>query len=310
MLIVDDLSIRFRRYGDAWRKQTLQPVRHLTMRIEEGTIMAVIGSSGSGKSLLAHAVLGLLPANARTEGTILFRGSPLDPDRVRSLRGREISLIPQSVAYLNPLATVGRQVRRAARLSGKGRAEADASRDRAFARYRLDDTVKEMFPFQISGGMARRVLTATATAGDADLFIADEPTSGLDRDVATQSLAHLRQLADQGKSVMLITHDLEAALTVADQVAVIYAGTTVEVCPADVFREGSGPLHPYTRALWDALPDRNFKPLPGNQPLEGEAVTGCVFAPRCAMKMDGCLAAEPDLRAVGRGLVRCHRAQG
>ncbi len=309
MLTVKNLSIEFSRYGRDWRKKRLHPVRNLSLNIAPGEIVAVIGSSGSGKSLLAHAVLGLLPRNARTSGEILFQDTPLSPSRIKKLRGKEIALIPQSVAYLNPLSRVGRQVYRASRLSGNCCCTASKNTDQAFVRYDLKSEVKGMFPFQVSGGMARRVLTATATVGDAVLLIADEPTTGLDPAIAKQSLLHLRKLADEGKSVMLISHDLEAVIDIADRVAVIYAGTTVEVAPASAFHNGSLG-HPYARALWEALPQKKFRALKGNQPREDDALEGCVFYERCPIRTDNCLHCEQMLRPVGENQVRCCHAQG
>lgn len=308
MLSVRNLSIEFSRYDKKWNKQTIRPVRDLSLDIESGEVVAVVGSSGSGKSLLAHAVLGLLPRNAQTDGTMQFNGTPLTKARAKQLRGSDIALIPQSVAYLNPLSRVGSQVYRASRLSGKCCCTASQSRDEAFTRYSLKDVVKSMFPFQVSGGMARRVLTATATAGDASLLIADEPTTGLDPAVAEQSLRHLRQLADTGKSVMLITHDIDAAVNVSDRVAVIYGGTTLEVAPADQFKARDGLLHPYSQALWNALPQNGFCYLDGNQPLNDQSFDGCIFYDRCPNRADACLTDQQDLRRAGDNHVRCCRA--
>lgn len=308
MLSVRNLSIEFSRYDKKWNKQTIRPVRDLSLDIGAGEIVAVVGSSGSGKSLLAHAVLGLLPRNAQTDGTMRFNGKPLTKARSKQLRGSDIALIPQSVAYLNPLSRVGSQVYRASRLSGKCCCTASQSRDKAFSRYSLKDRVKSMFPFQVSGGMARRVLTATATAGDASLLIADEPTTGLDLAVAKQSLQHLRQLADTGKSVMLITHDIDAAVNVSDRVAVIYGGTTLEIVPSERFRIQGGLLHPYSQALWNALPQNGFCYLSGNQPLNDQSFEGCIFYERCPNRTGECLTGEQDLRQTGDNQVRCCRA--
>ncbi|WP_419787120.1 ABC transporter ATP-binding protein [Pseudodesulfovibrio sp.] len=308
MLDVRNLSIEFTRYGAGWNRKALHPVRDLSLDVHAGEVVAVVGSSGSGKSLLAHAVLGLLPHNARVSGELLFNGEPLNEKRMHRLRGREIALIPQSVAYLNPLARVGRQVYRSSRLSGKSPRMAAISTDGAFDRYHLERPVKSMFPFQISGGMARRVLTATATAGEASLLIADEPTSGLDPDAARESLRHLRELADSGKAIVLITHDLDSAVDMADRVAVIYAGTTVETLPAVNFRAGDGPLHPYTQAIWNALPQQQFRYICGNQPTEDRDITGCVFRDRCPRHSAECLEPEQPLRPLGRGKVRCRHA--
>lgn len=307
MLSVHHLSIQFTRYEGAWRRKIIQPVRDLSLDLDAGSILAVVGSSGSGKSLLAHALLGLLPSNAKTAGTILFRDEPLTLQRAKKLRGRELALIPQSVAYLNPLSRVGKQVYRASRLSGQCRDGACRNRDEAFHRYGLGKEVTAMYPFQVSGGMARRVLTATATAGDASLLIADEPTTGLDADAARQTLHHLRELADSGKGVILITHDLESAVEIADNVAVIYAGTTVEVAPAAGFRSGAT-VHPYTKALWDALPQNGFRYLSGNQPSEDAIVNGCIFHDRCPCRKERCETNTPGLYSSGSSKVRCFHA--
>lgn len=308
MLSVKNLSVEFNRYSRKWERIAVRPVRDLTLDIGAGEVVAVVGSSGSGKSLLAHAVLGLLPKNAVTSGEMTFKGAPLDKRRIHALRGREIALIPQSVAYLNPLSRVGRQVYRASRLSGKCCCTASQSTESAFARYRLGKLVKKMFPFQISGGMARRVLTATATVGEASLLIADEPTTGLDPAMVRESLRHLRELADTGKSVMLITHDIDAAVDIADKVAVIYAGTTVEVADSSSFRVEGGLKHPYSRVLWNALPQNGFQYLEGNQPTNEDCVEQCIFHGRCPNPSDQCLAETQILRPVGEHMVRCCRA--
>lgn len=308
MLDIDNLRVEFTRYGRGGKRTTARPVNDLTLDMRAGEILAVIGSSGSGKSLLAHALLGLLPANARISGVMTYRDKALTPKRIRKLRGREIALVPQSVAHLNPLVNVGRQVYRAARLSGQCCQTAATRRDESFERYNLRDTVRSMFPFQVSGGMARRVLTATATAGDARLLIADEPTTGLDEEAARSSLEYLRRLADGGKSVMLISHDLETALSVADRVAVFYAGSVVEIAPVFQFRENGHIKHPYTQALWDALPGRSFTHIPGNQPAEDDDRPGCSFADRCPRVRKLCRESAPEMRTVEANRVRCHHA--
>ncbi len=310
MLDVSRLSISFSRYGKGLQKTSLSPVSDITMHIGTGEIVAVVGSSGSGKSLLAHALLGLLPKNAEMGGQLTFKGKELTHARIRLLRGREIALIPQSVAYLNPLARVGKQVFRAARLSGQTGTAANRSTETIFRRYALEPQVRSMFPFQISGGMARRVLTATATVGRADLIIADEPTTGLDSAVAQKSLNHLVELAAEGKGVLLITHDLEAAVRISCKVVVVYAGRTLEITSAENFSQQEKLLHPYTRALWNALPQNSFTPLGGNQPTEEHNISGCIFSPRCPVAGQGCRSMAPVLQKINGSLVRCPYAAG
>jgi len=308
MLEVADLSIRFTRYGAGVSRQSLEPVRDLHLDVRPGELLAVIGASGSGKSLLAHAVLGVLPSNCRVEGRMAFQGQPLTDARQRALRGKRIVLVPQSVGFLNPLTTLGGQVRRAAVLSGMPPGQARAATTEAFARYRLAPRVQDHFPFQVSGGMARRVLTATATVGDADLLIADEPTTGLHRDAAMESLGFLRDLADAGKSVLVITHDLKAVLPVADWVAVFHGGTTVEMVEASRFAGAlNGVRHPYSRAMWEALPEHGFFQDLGDVP-QAACAGGCPYAWSCADADAGCRERVPPMARDGRRFARCRHA--
>lgn len=310
MLSVRHLSITFRMYDVGLRQKELTVISDLSLDVAAGEVAAVVGSNGSGKSLLAHAVLGILPRNATAQGELSFKGAPLTPARQAALRGREMALIPQSVSFLDPLMRAGAQARRAAQLAGHGVAAADAQRQ-AFSRYGLTSAVERLYPFQVSGGMARRVLTALATVGCADLIIADEPTPGLHPEAVVETLGHLRELADKGRAVMLITHDLEAALDIADTIAVFYAGNTIEVANRVDFLTGgaAGLRHPYTRALWCALPQNAFRAVPGAQPPADSLPPGCLYAPRCQWATDECRIARPDLRPLSGGLVRCVHAE-
>ena len=299
------LSISFFQYDRGLRRRRITPIIGLDLALKRGEVLAVIGSSGSGKSLLAHAVLGILPSNAEVGGELFFEGIPLGPEEQAELRGRRISLVPQSINFLDPLMRVGSQV------LPPGRPDEEA-RDRVksiFKRYHLEADDARLFPFQLSGGMARRVLVATAVISGADLVIADEPTPGLHPAVVRETLSHLRELADEGKGVLLITHDLEEGLSIADRVGVFYAGTTVEIAPASAFTgEGEGLRHPYTRALWQALPRNGFRPLAGSQPPLDSLPPGCLFQPRCSLATPECLKERPALRKLGDGWVRCIHA--
>jgi peptide/nickel transport system ATP-binding protein len=310
MLEINNLSISFARNSGPLRRHSLPAVSDISFSVKAGEIVTLVGESGAGKSLLAHALLGLLPSNARISGEFIFKGERISPARLKELRGREIALIPQSVDYLNPLVRIRKQVYRSARLSGRCRATANASCDKSFARYRLADPVKNMFPFQLSGGMARRVLTATATSGMADLIIADEPTTGLDPEVAGQSLEHLKELAAKGKGILLITHDLEKGCRVADTLVVLYNGETVEVTPAESLRQGDHIMLPYTRGLWQALPQNGFRSMPAAKQKNGNVQTGCSFAERCPQSNDECRTNAPVLMRINTKLVRCPHVTG
>lgn len=311
MLAIHNLGVTFTMYNVGLRQQQHAVITGLDLDVHAGELVAVVGASGSGKSLLAHAVLGILPHNAHLDGAIRWHGQTLSQRDKERLRGHRIALIPQTVAALDPLLRVGAQVRRTAELRGLRGSAAATAVQQVFARYGLAESVQRQFPFQLSGGMARRVLTSTATIGTAELVIADEPTPGLHPDVVRETLRHLRELADAGRGVILITHDLEAALHVADRVAVFYAGTTVEVAHARDFT--AAPLrlrHPYTQALWRALPQNDFQPLPGAPPTPDDLPPGCLFANRCPLVTAACCAERPALRPLAGGLVRCIHAQG
>ena len=310
LLAVQQLAVTFTMYDVGLVQRQLTVITDLDLTVHQGELIAVVGASGSGKSLLAHAVLGILPPNAQVQGVLNFQGEALTPQRQAALRGRAIALIPQSVSFLDPLMKVGAQVQRAAYLSGTPAAQTATAQAQVFQRYGLAAGVKGLLPFQLSGGMARRVLTATAAIGQAQLIIADEPTPGLHPDAITETLNHLRQLADEGRGVILITHDIEAALRVADRVAVFYAGTTVEVAQATDFQgDGDALRHPYTKSLWRALPQNDFIATPGAQPTPDALPPGCLFAPRCPLVTAACTTARPAMQTIRQGQVRCIHAQ-
>ena len=309
MLSISNLGVTFTQYDQGLRRKQLCVITDLDLEVNAGEVVAVVGASGSGKSLLAHALLGILPENAAISGKMQFWGEPLTPERCRELRGKTIALIPQSVGYLDPLMTVGSQGQRVAQLGGRTTAEASTSVNNTFARYDLPVSARDRYPFQLSGGMARRVLVSTAVVTPAQLVIADEPTPGLHPEVVIEALSHLKSLAAEGRGVILITHDIEAALQIADRVAVFYAGTTVEIAAAKDFSRGKL-RHPYTQALWRTQPQNDIVPVPGNQPSPEQLPKGWIYSDRCLWVSDECLAARPPLRTVKDGLVRCIHAEG
>ena len=301
LLEISDLSVSFRMYDGSLEQRQLQVISSLSLPVYPGEILAVAGSSGSGKSLLAAAILGILPANAAVGGAMRYGGQPLTPERQRSLRGGGIALVPQSVAYLDPLMKVGRQA------DGHQKPRPTAKRRELFRRFGLPEKTERLYPFQLSGGMARRVLVSTALLADAQLVIADEPTPGMGLEQAKEALSMFREMADEGRGVVLITHDIDLAVDFADRIAVFYAGTTVETAPAEDFRQGAL-RHPYSQALWRALPQNGFQPIPGFQPYAGSLPKGCLFAPRCPYRTAECEAAPPPVRTLRDGEVRCIHA--
>ena len=271
--------------------------------VRPGQCLALVGESGCGKSVLASALLGFLPANAEVAGTAILSGGdgpPLDllsaPDRVlaRTVRGRRIGLVPQSpAAYLTPVRTARDQLEETVRVHHPAERRPRARAEAVAARAGLHPTDLDRYPHELSGGMAQRVATALALVGEPWLLIADEPTTGLDRSLVEALLDELRRLVTAGHAVLLITHDLAAARRIADQIAVMYAGRLVEVGPAYAVLDT--PAHPYTRGLVDSLPDRAFTPIPGLPPLLTDLPEGCSFAPRCGRAAPAC-AQRPPLR--------------
>ena len=174
-------------------------------------------------------------------------------------------------------------------------------------RYELDNRVAKMYPFELSGGMARRVMLATAAATKAKVVIADEPTPGLSAVLAEAAMTRFRSLADSGSSILLITHDLELAVRYADRISVFYAGTTLETAKASDFEDIELLRHPYSRALWQAIPQNGFRPIPGTQPYAGSLPKGCVFADRCDKCTEMC-SVRPSPRHIRDGEVSCHHA--
>jgi peptide/nickel transport system ATP-binding protein len=360
LLEITGLSVRFR-----LRDAVVQAVTDLDLTVRRGELLAVVGESGCGKSVLAHALLGLLPVNAEISGRALLAppsaagssadrtfgvpragSSPPDrtfgvpragsspPDRTfglpeagsppadrtfglpevgghsadrtvdllgcgektlaRQVRGRRIGLIPQSPATALTVVRTGRRLL-AETLKHHGRDPRLA--DQVAAEAGLDPADLERYPFELSGGMAQRLCTALALATDPPLLIADEPTSGLDRPLVDHTLDLLRRRCDDGAAVLLITHDLAAAERVADTVAVMYASRIVEHRPAaDLFR---APAHPYSQGLLNALPDREFRAVPGHPPMLTALPPGCAFAARCDRVSDAC-------RIQPAGPVACH----
>lgn len=258
MLEVQDMRLSFSRYRTLLRREWLPVLNGVSVSVQRGELVSLIGASGAGKSLLAHAVLGILPSTTKLSGSMQFEGQPLTPARQNALRGKRIALVPQAITYLDPTARANAQVSWAATAAklGTGAVASKLAHDELL-RYGLPEVAHSRFPHQLSGGMARRVLTAIATVSQADLLIADEPTSGLDPEVCHMALTHLRSLADSGKAVLVITHDLNAVRHFTDRIVVMQGGRTVDAVDATTFASGQA-THPFTRALYHALPQNGF----------------------------------------------------
>lgn len=254
VLQIRDLQISFTQYDRGLHQRTFQTVQGMNLDVHAGELVAVVGASGSGKSLLAHAVLGLLPYNSTMEGEIFYEGELLTKERQEALRGNEIVLVPQSIAYLDPLMKIGKQIKK-----NQKDEKTSAKLKQIFRRYHLKEEVEELYPFELSGGMNRRVLISTALIENPKLVIADEPTPGLDLQTAKRAMGHFRELADTGAGVLMITHDLELAIETADRIVVFYEGKTIEEALPEDFAQEQTLNHPYTKALWRAMPKNGFR---------------------------------------------------
>lgn len=309
VLSVRGLSVRFLMPGG----RHVAAVTDAHFDVAAGECLALIGESGCGKSVLASALLGLLPANARTAGEARLGDLELlsadERTLARRVRGRLIGLIPQSPAvHLTPVRTIRSQLEETvAALTGtRGRAALRTAAEAAAERAAFPVDHLDRYPHELSGGLAGRAALALALVGDAPLLLADEPTTGLDRPLVNHTVDELRRHVDTvgtgdagdtkdstGRALLMITHDLAAAERIADRVAVMYAGRIVELADAATFFGTEGPRHPYSRGLLQALPDRAFTPIPGMPPELGNLPDGCAFAERCDRATDTCAALPP-----------------
>lgn len=252
LLKVENFSVEFKMYEKGLHQKISKAVEDLSLEVHKGEILAVVGSSGSGKSLLAHGILGILPENAIVGGKMFYQGEEMTPEWICKNRGKKISFVPQSISYLDPLRKMKQQIFEDTDISNK----VDFLKDFSFR-----EKDGEKYPFQLSGGMARRALVMTSILSNAELIIADEPTPGLNPKLAHEILAEFRKMANQGKGVLLITHDIDLVCEVADRVSIFYGGTILETTTVENFSKGGEYLsHPYSRALWAALPQNQFLP--------------------------------------------------
>jgi len=291
-------------------------VDDVTLSVDKGKVLGIVGESGCGKSITSLSILRLVPPPGKiVGGKILLDGTnllELSEAQMRSIRGNKIALIPQDpMTSLNPVYTVGAQIIEAIELhqnvsSKIARQKAIEVLDRVRipeARTRVDD-----YPHQFSGGMRQRVMIAMALACEPELLIADEPTTALDVTVQAQILDLLREIQrDQGTAIVLITHDLGVVAEMCDTVAVMYAGSVVEY--ASVRELFANPKHPYTVGLLNSIPrpgtDR-LTAIEGQPPSLTKLPPGCRFANRCPLKEERCDLSIPPLEEKKAGHVaRC-----
>jgi len=277
--------------------------------LAKGERLALMGESGCGKSVLGHAVLRLLDGVAAVQGSIEYDGKDLcslGKEDLRLLRGRTLALVPQSPSMaFDPVIRIGKQIDEMFTTAGQmTRKEAKQKslvrlKDVGFAD---PDKIYSSFPHQLSGGMCERALIAMATALDPSLLIADEPTKGLDPASKMDVLKLLRH-ESAGKSMVLITHDHYAPI-ICERTAIMYSGKIMEIGPTKTLL--NDPLHPYTKGLWDALPQRGMHAIPGSTLVQRDE--GCRFRERCKLRGAECSERQEMKKASDGHMVRCCRA--
>jgi oligopeptide transport system ATP-binding protein len=306
LLEVRDLHVEFHT-----RDGVVKAVNGVNYSVAAGETLAVLGESGSGKSVTAQAVMGIvdMPPGKIPQGEVRFRGRDMltmSDEQRRQLRGQKIAMIFQdALSALNPVLSVGYQLGEMFRVhQGMSRKDAKAKSVELMervgipgARSRVND-----FPHQFSGGMRQRIMIAMALALEPDLIIADEPTTALDVTVQAQVMELLAELQrEYHMGLILITHDLGVVADVADKIAVMYAGRIVETAPVhELYKR---PAHPYTRGLLDSIPRLDHKghdlyAVRGLPPNMTRVPPGCAFHPRCPKAQDVCRTDEPALLSV------------
>lgn len=310
LLEIKNLEVEFPS-GGTWVKA----VEGVSLELEAGQTLCLVGESGCGKTVTALSIARLLPAARYAGGEVLVEGRDvlkMSSSELRQIRGGVVSYVFQEPgASLNPVLPIGRQIKEALKLHRPTQGD-DKNTARLLklvgipgAEARLRD-----YPFQLSGGMQQRVILAMALASEPKLLVADEPTTALDATIQAQMLELLRELqARLGMAILFITHNLGIVGELGGRVAVMYAGQVVEVAPArDLL---SRPLHPYSRALLNSVPRlgvgaARLTAIPGQVPRAGQFQPGCRFAPRCGIARATCGTTAPELaEALADRWVRC-----
>jgi oligopeptide transport system ATP-binding protein len=316
LLEVDELQVEFRT-----RDGVAKAINGVSFELHEGETVAILGESGSGKSVTAQAIMGILdtPPAYITGGEVRYCGQDIlqlgDEER-RRIRGPEISMVFQdALSALNPVFPVGWQIGEMFRQHrGMNKSDSQAEAIRLMERVQIPGAAQRVkaYPHQFSGGMRQRIMIAMAIALDPAVLIADEPTTALDVTVQAQIMQLLAELQQEGRmGLILITHDLGVVADVADRIAVMYAGRIVE--QADAFELYAQPGHPYTKGLLDSIPRLDQKgetlsAIGGLPPNLMNIPPGCPFNPRCHYAQDICrVDPPPPLRDVAPGrLAACH----
>ncbi|MCQ2438822.1 MAG: ABC transporter ATP-binding protein [Oscillospiraceae bacterium] len=320
ILSVEHLSVDFR----IDRRHILHAVKDVSFQIHAGETLGILGESGCGKSVSCMSILQL--NNPRTtiypQGKILFQGQDLlslPPKKMQSLRGGEIAMIFQEpMTAMNPLFTIGDQMREAVRIHDPSASKAQAGLLCADMLRQVGianaEGVMDSYPLTLSGGMLQRVMIAAAMLNKPSLLICDEPTTALDVTIQAQVLELMNRLKEEhGTSILFITHDLGVISEMADRCMVMYGGTKCEEAPTDELF--SRPLHPYTEGLVNSHPRSDYqgdrlRTIPGSVPSLKDMPQGCPFHNRCPYAQDRCRTELPPMQSYGENrIAACYHLQ-
>ena len=287
-----------------------QALFDVSLSLEKGKMLSIVGESGCGKTMSAMSILNLIPKTARiTSGEIYFNGENLltkSQKDMQHIRGSKIALIPQDpMTSLNPLYTVGDQLLEILKFHQNIQGEeAEKKAIEAFDAVQIPSAKSRLksYPHEFSGGMKQRAIIAMALACQAEILIADEPTTALDVTIQAQIMNLLNEIkTNNGTSILLITHDLALVSENTDDIVVMYAGRIIEQAPSKEFF--ANPNHPYSKALLKSLPSNRgekLETIQGQPPTLSQIIQGCKFNPRCEFCMDICTQQIPDLKNISQ----------
>jgi peptide/nickel transport system ATP-binding protein len=312
LLQINDIYAKYRTIDN-----DVLAINGVSLELNRGESLGLVGETGAGKTTLALAIMGLLPSGVGEvyHGDIIFKGNNLlkvGEKKMRDVRGKQISMIFQDpMTSLNPVFTVGDQIAEVLELHGEK--HPDERVDEILNLVGIDSNRKSCYPHQFSGGMKQRIVIAMALACEPDLLIADEPTTALDVTIQAQVLAMIDDIQKKlGTAMILITHDLGVVAETCDKVAIMYAGEIVEAGTLEQIFDKGRAHHPYTVGLFGSIPDlastkKRLEPIYGMTPDPSDLPEGCYFSPRCSKCMEICKRQAAD-HVVGEDghMLKCH----
>lgn len=311
-LEIKDLYVKYRTVD-----KDVLAVNGVTLTLNKGESLGLVGETGAGKTTLALTIMGLLPKGVGEayKGELSLKGEDFlnaSEKRLRKARGKEMSMIFQDpMTALNPVMTVGDQIAEVLKLHEV--TDVDGRVDEILQLVGIEPSRKICYPHQFSGGMKQRIVIAIALACEPELLIADEPTTALDVTIQAQILSMIDDIQKRfGTSLILITHDLGIVAETCDKVAVMYAGEIVEFGTLDQIFDKSRKHHPYTTGLFGCIPDlksdkARLEPIKGMTPDPANLPSGCFFSPRCERCTEKCRIKSPDAYTTSDGqMIKCH----